>query len=176
VVGQRIYDSTQRSNDPWARCSRQRTEPSYVHIGSRCYHTGAADTCIACSVCIAPLATTTAPKDNKLQHLFQSPSLSYPTFFILLGLNLFLISLGHSLSGHTFSVWIVNLTAYHSICRIAVSGTCCLGAATLSQPWQTQLQRCRWRRITSLLHLDGSLDYIAISSGGSWNACAYGIG
>jgi hypothetical protein len=92
VAASAFYDSTQRINDPRARCSRQRTELSYVHIGSRCYHTGAADTYIACIVCIAPLSTTTAPKDNKLQHLFQSPSLSYPTFFILLGLNLFLIS------------------------------------------------------------------------------------
>ena len=93
MVGQRIYDSTQRSNDPWARCPRQRTELSYVHIGSRCYYTGAADTYIACIVCIAPLATTTAPRNYKLQHLFQSLSLSYPTFFILLVSHLFLPSL-----------------------------------------------------------------------------------
>ena len=148
----------------------------YVHIGSCCYHTGAADTHIACAVCIAPFSTTTAQRDNScnvspisfslLSHRLHSPCPS----------PLSAISLGHSLSGHTFSVWIVNLTAYLQYLPHSRFWDSNLGAATFWQPWQTQLQRCRWKLTTSPLHRDGNPGYIAISSGGSWNACACGTG
>ena len=176
MAGQRIYDSTQRINDPRARCSLRRTELStfiLVAVATTPEPLTRASPALCASLQSPPplrqetTSCNISPISFSLfSHLLHSPCPS----------PLSAISLGHSLSGHTFSVWIVNLTAYHSICHIAVSGTRCLGAATLSQPWQTQLQHCRWRHTTSLLHQDGNLDYIAISSGGSWNACAYGIG